>query len=40
LVCDITRARVSMPKSTDHMTERCHAFRATYPLLQKKAALV
>ncbi|HSD37664.1 MAG TPA: hypothetical protein VLC92_09145 [Rhodocyclaceae bacterium] len=40
LVCDITRARVSMPKSTEHMTERCHAFRATYPLLLKKAALV
>lgn len=39
LVCDITRARVSMPKSADQMIERCKAFSAAYPR-QKKAALV
>ncbi len=39
LVCDITRARVSMPKSTDQIVERCTAFRASYPELTKAAAL-
>lgn len=40
LVCDITRARVSMPKSTENMIERCRVFRATYPLSFPKAAMV
>lgn len=30
LVCDITRARVSMPKSTDDIVTRCRQFRASY----------
>ncbi|GAA5161092.1 hypothetical protein [Viridibacterium curvum] len=33
LVCDITRARVSMPKSTEQMVTRCRKFRATYSRL-------
>ena len=40
LVCDITRARVSMPKSTDQMLERCHSFQAAYPKQVKLTAVV
>jgi len=40
LVCDITRARVSMPKSAEQMMERCKAFRAAYPQSVMKVALV
>lgn len=40
LVCDITRARVSMPKSADEMVARCAIFRKTYPPLVRPATAV
>ncbi|GAB4062900.1 hypothetical protein [Uliginosibacterium sediminicola] len=33
LVCDITRARVSMPKSSDDILARCRNYRAAYPCM-------
>jgi hypothetical protein len=40
LVCDITRARVSMPKSADNMMERCKVYRAAYAHVGEQVALV
>jgi len=40
LVCDITRARVSMPKSADEMIDRCTVFRTRYPLEQTEGQSV